>query len=101
MARIMRSAERQIAEIERRIGAGGDQSDKDTRALSLLARTVRELTAIDAMNREIEQRKQGRRDNDKSDELPRDIDELRASVAHKLQQLIADAKEVGDSEAES
>jgi hypothetical protein len=95
VARIMRAAERQVAEIDRRIGTENDQGEKDARTLALLARTVRELTAVDAMNRELDTVKEAPGGNDSSarssdEPVPRDIEELRRSVSRKLQQIIAE-----------
>jgi len=94
IARIMRSSERQVAEIEKRIGTPDDQGEKDSRALALLARTVRELTAVDAMNRdlarELEQTKRGSGDDANRNDIPRDVDELRRSLSRKLDALVAE-----------
>jgi hypothetical protein len=90
VARIMRSAERQVAEIDRRIGSENDQGEKDARALALLARTIRELTAVDAMNRELNTVKEAPRGGTSDEPVPRDIEELRRSVSRKLQQIIAE-----------
>jgi hypothetical protein len=51
MARLWRAAERQVAHIEARVEAlGADcaaDTEKDARALAVLARTLRELTALE------------------------------------------------------
>lgn len=96
IGRMMRAAERQVQEIEQRLAAEGleivDQ-ERDTRALAVLARTLRELTALDALNRSRKQRPQADRTHDEP--IPRDIDALRRSLARKLEALIAEQ----DSEA--
>ncbi|MGC1465562.1 MAG: hypothetical protein WA792_07500 [Pseudolabrys sp.] len=110
IARIMRSAERQVAEIEKRIGTQDDQGDRDARALALLARTIRELTAVDAMNRDMNrdmnretaQQARGRHANDEaSDSVPHDVDALRRSLARKLEEIIAEGGDMLSGEAQS
>jgi len=96
VARIMRSAERQVAEIDRRIGTENDQGEKDARALALLARTIRELTAVDAMNRELEQPTMGGATHDDDDDRPpEDIDEFRNELARRIDALVASRSDGG------
>jgi hypothetical protein len=96
VARIMRSAERHVAEIDRRISTGNDKGEKDARALALLARTIRELTAVDAMNRELEQPKMGAAANDDDDDRPPDdIDEFRNELARRINALVASRSDRG------
>jgi hypothetical protein len=90
IARIMRSCDRQISEIERRVNPSPTQVDHDSRRLALISRTLNELTAIDQRNKEIKRQA----DNDKSrnarQPTPRDADELRRSLARKLEAIIAE-----------
>ena len=93
VTRMMRASERQIAEIERRIGTPDDKGDRDARTLALIARTLRELTAVDAANRGLA----GAPANDtdahghgNDDAIPQDIDALRRSLARKLEAIIAE-----------
>jgi hypothetical protein len=90
--RMMRSAERQVAEIELRVGAPRHDREKDARMLAVLARAMRELTAVDALNRDLERVKESASDTEKSgnsdEPVPRDIEELRRSVSRKLQAII-------------
>lgn len=93
IARLWRTAERQVAEIESRlVAAGGDPAslERDAKTLSVLARTVRDLVALDNDSG------QGTR-TDKTDdeaEIPRDIDAFRRELAQKLAEL--GALEAGD-----
>jgi hypothetical protein len=92
IARIMRSCDQQISEIERRINPSPSQMDQDSRRLAMISRTLNELTAIDQRNREMKQKK-APRDNDKSrteQPVPRNYDELRRSLARKLEAIIAE-----------
>jgi hypothetical protein len=92
IARMMRAAEQQVSEIERRIGATDTQQERDTRMLAVLVRTMRDLTAADELNQALEQTAEYPQANDGHTEhpLPRDVDELRRSVARKLAQIIAE-----------
>ncbi|MGE3145296.1 MAG: hypothetical protein AB7K35_06890 [Pseudorhodoplanes sp.] len=87
IARMMRAAERQVKEIEERIGSTDDDTERAARALAVLARTLRELTALDALHRGRERRKKTVRSHDEP--FPRDIGELRRSLADKLERIIA------------
>jgi hypothetical protein len=98
IARIMRGCDQQISEIEQRINPSPSQLDQDSRRLAMISRTLNELTAIDQRNREMKQKKVPR-DNDKSRtaerSVPRNADELRRSLARKLEAIMAEQ----DSEA--
>lgn len=50
VARLWQTAERQVAEIEARLGAGVDAAtlERDAKTFALIARTVRELVALDS-----------------------------------------------------
>jgi hypothetical protein len=91
IGRMMRAAERQVQEIEQRLAAEGlDAADqeRDARALAVLARTLRDLTALDALNRSRKKRPQAERTNDQP--IPRNVDELRRSLLQKLENLVAE-----------
>lgn len=96
VVRMMRASERQVAEVERRIATPDDQGDKDARMLAVIARTLRELTAIDALNRELTERAMAdarkTRDNN-DDSAPQDVEALRQSIARKLEAIIAERKD--------
>lgn len=88
VARMMRAAERQVQEIEERIGGtSNDDTERDARTLAVLARTMRELTALDALHRGNDERKKTARSHDEP--FPRDIGELRRSLSEKLEKIIA------------
>jgi len=79
-ARLWRAAERQAAEVEQRIAAGprpAAEAERDARVLSVLAKTLRELCAVDAATR----------DEDEHDAAPDDIDELRSALDDRLRKL--------------
>jgi hypothetical protein len=99
--RMMRSAERQVAEIELRVGSPRHDREKDARMLAVLARAMRELTAVDALNRDLERVKEPAPEVEKSgkadEPVPRDIEELRRSVSQKLQAIIAERTGEADS----
>lgn len=50
VARLWHTAEKQVAEIEARLAAGGDAAalERDAKTVAIIARTVRDLVAIDA-----------------------------------------------------
>jgi hypothetical protein len=88
VARMMRATEMQLHEIEQRLASAGYEtgdSECNARALALLARAMRELTALDESNRKPSQPSQT---ND--DSVPLDVDELRRSLTRKLDALVAE-----------
>jgi hypothetical protein len=99
VGRMMIAAEAQVSEIEARLAEGSNTPDRerDARTLAVLARTMRELIAVDSLQRGGEQRvkKQERHD----DPVPRDVDELRRRLARRLDQLVAESKRVCPGEA--
>jgi hypothetical protein len=110
VARLMRSAERQIQDIERRIGTPAGQQESDSRTLAVLARTMRELTALDALNRMSKQPKKSSATNDAgapkpkpvADEpVPADLEELRRDLSRRLDQLVAEAAAIPDQPPEA
>ena len=92
LKRLWRAAERQINEIEDRLARVADPSEaprpepeKDARALAVLARTLRELTALEAEARK-------RRKAKDQDGTVRDLDTFRRELARRLDRL----REEGD-----
>ncbi len=87
LKRLWRAAERQIDEIEGRLARAADPSDtprpepeKDARALAVLARTLRELTALEAEARK-------RRKAKDQDGTVRDLDTFRRELSRRLDRL--------------
>lgn len=97
VARMMRAAERQVREIEDRIGAANDDSERNARTLAVLARTMRELIALDTRHGGPGQRAKTQERDD--DPVPRDVDELRRRLARRLDELVAESKRVCPDEA--
>jgi hypothetical protein len=100
--RMMRSAERQVAEIELRVGSPRHDREKDARMLAVLARAIRELTAVDALNHDLE-REAGKTRARNDDPVPEDIDEFRNELARRLEAVIAaraPGRSAGSSELE-
>lgn len=90
IARMMRAAEQQLVEIEQRLAIPGlepAESERNNRALAVLSRTMRELTALDAFHRSQELLRGQKQTND--DPVPRNVDELRESLLQKMDALIA------------
>lgn len=100
VSRLWNTAERQVAEIEARLAAGGDPAalERDAKTFAIIARTVRDLVAIDA---EAEAHTQEKRrthapkdasatpqaNEDHTDFGARDIEEFRAELARRLEAL--------------
>ena len=88
LKRLWRAAERQIDDIEGRLARAADPGDeaprpepeKDARALAVLARTLRELTALEA------EAKKRRKAKDQ-DGTVRDLDTFRRELARRLDRL--------------
>jgi hypothetical protein len=81
-ARLWRTAEMQAAEVEARLATGprpAVEAERDARVLSVLARTLRELSAADAQVRE-----------EDDDAAPDDIDALREALGERLRKLSID-----------
>ena len=88
VARMWRTAERQVEEIEDRLKSAGlelAERESNARTLAIVAKTLRELSAFDEARKP-----RGRRaPDDDHDELPRNVDELRRSLAQKLEAFVA------------
>lgn len=83
-ARLWRAAELQAAEVEARIASGprpAAEAERDAKTLSVLARTLRELSSAEKSMR-IE-------DDDEQDEdaPPADVDQLRDALGQRLRAL--------------
>jgi hypothetical protein len=89
-ARLWRAAEKQAAEVEERIATGprpAAEAERDARVLSVLAKTVRELVAVEAI---------GRDDEESEDAAPDDIDQLRDALDERLQRLSIERASAGE-----
>lgn len=88
IARMWRTAEKQVGEIEGQLKAAGlelAERESNARMLSIVARTLRELSAVD----EAEKARGKEASKDTNDDAPpRNIDELRRSLARKFEALI-------------
>ena len=89
--RVSRAIERELTQIELIVGGTRvlprhrTEAERRARTLASLARTLREVMQL----RESEEKCE-----EDDDALPRDIDELRAKLAQRLDELVADAKAV-------
>lgn len=104
VARLWRTAERQVSEIEARLASldGEPQAlEREAKTLAIIAKTVRDLVAIDAEAREArncptcteQDRTHGARKSrpiqaeDDEDPGPQDLEGFRAELARRLDQL--------------
>ncbi|MFG1478623.1 hypothetical protein V5F53_08120 [Xanthobacter sp. V4C-4] len=96
LARLWRAAERQVEEIETRTrrvaGAEGTSrapadSEKDARALALIARTLRELVAAED---------DAAKPAKDADDTVRDLDEFRRELARRLERMREEQAGAGD-----
>jgi hypothetical protein len=88
IARMWRTAEKQVGEIEDRLKAAGlelAERESNARTLAVVARTLRELSAVDEAEKA--RGKEASKDNN-DDAPPRNIDELRRSLARKLEAFV-------------
>lgn len=102
VSRLWRTAERQVAEIETRMAGISDDPlalERDAKTLAIIAKTIRDLVAIDGEASEFnsrvkakEQAAHGAKSNllaaaDSGDLGPRDIEGFRAELARRLDEL--------------
>jgi hypothetical protein len=89
IARMWRTAEQQIGEIEDRLKAAGldvAERESNARMFAIVARTLRDLSAVD----EAEKARGREASKDTNDDAPpRNIDELRSALADKLAAFVA------------
>ena len=94
VARMMRAAEMQVHEIEQRLGCepAPEGRARDARTLAVLAKTMRELIALDVLTED------KNTDHADDDDAPFDIDELRRELARRVDQIRRrrDAARIGD-----
>ncbi|MPZ55034.1 MAG: hypothetical protein GEU91_00795 [Rhizobiales bacterium] len=102
VARLWRTAEGQVREIEDRLARREQEPgerERDARVMALLSRTLRELIAADKVAPSAPRPSQNAATDD-DDPVPRDLDELRRVVSRRLDGLIADAKATYPDEGE-
>ena len=91
VTRLMRAAESQMHGIEQQLEKAGyvpGQGEQTSRSIALLARTMRELSAIDECEAS---RKAPNKSGESNDEpVPLDIDELRRSLIRKMDAILAE-----------
>jgi hypothetical protein len=88
VARLWRTAERQVRDIEIRLAASEqppDERERDARVLAVLVKTLRELNAIDSAAL----RDKPQTDSGNDDDGVRDLDEFRRELARKIDRLAA------------
>jgi hypothetical protein len=84
--RMWRTAERQVEEIEERLRASGlkqAERESNARTLATVARMLRELATVDDARRA----RKGI-SNDDDDAAPRNVDELRRTLAERLEAIV-------------
>jgi hypothetical protein len=89
IARMMRAADMQVFDIEQRLARSGVEiasadREREARALAVLAKTLRDLVALDAR-----QENDDRNPKPEDDAPPRDLDELRRELARRIDRLRA------------
>lgn len=90
VARLWRTADRQVGEIETRlISAGGDPAslERDAKTLAVLARTVRDLLALD---QDMKSSTKAPTPHDPAE--PRDFDDFRQRIAARMAELAGDGQ---------
>ncbi len=92
--RMMKTAERQVYEIEARLAGSKqapDERERDARTLAVLAKTLQSLTAIDALHQPKagKTRKRAEADDDDEDYLPADIDAIRRELSQRMEAMAA------------
>lgn len=86
-SRLFSTAERQVRDIEARLAraGGGAERERDVRMLSVLVRTLRDLSAFNAGT--------GVRDAQSEPAVP-DVEQMRLKLARRLDELVAEARTV-------
>jgi hypothetical protein len=91
VARMWRTAERQVEEIEDRLAVAGielAERESNARTLAVVAKTLRELAAVDEADKPRGGTKQAPDNNIDDDPVPRDIDEFRRELARRINALV-------------
>lgn len=88
ISQLWRMAERQVSAVEQRLTALSDEPqalEREAKTLGIIARTVRDLIAID--EEKAKARSGGRGDDDNQPGASRALDDFRRELAEKLEQL--------------
>jgi hypothetical protein len=91
VARIWRTAEQQVREVEHRLSLGQQEPadrERDARMLAIMVKTLRELTSIDVADAD-RPGKTKTQSEIENDDGPADIDEFRRELARRLEAIIA------------
>jgi len=100
VARLWRTAERQVEEVEARMkaaGLGPAEREGNARTLAIVVKTLRELTVLDeAKTPRRPTRGRPAPDDDDDDPVPQDIDEFRRELARRIGALV-DASTGGEA----
>lgn len=91
IGRLWRAAERRALSVERRINATADDDDidgveREAKVLASLARTMRELMALEQAAADTG-RVRSMPAGEDEDDMPRDIDAFRVALAERLERL--------------
>jgi hypothetical protein len=91
VTRMWRTAELQVEEIEDHMAAAGldvAERERNARTLAVVARTLRELSAVDESQTRRKGGQQTPDDDNDDDPVPRDIDEFRRELARRIHALV-------------
>lgn len=91
VTRMWRTAERQVEEIEDRLAIAGlelAERESNARTLAIVAKTLRELAAVDEAEQSRNSKKQPPDHDIDDDPVPRDIDEFRRELARRINALV-------------
>jgi len=86
VARLWRTAERQVRDIEQRLARNQQEPperERDARMLAILVKTLRELSSLETLEPATPETL------GEDDDMPRDIDEFRRELTRKVEALIA------------
>ena len=100
VARMWRTAELQVEEIEDRLAVAGleiAERESNARTLAVVAKTLRELAAVDDAQRP---RGKDTSKDDDDDTPPRNIEDLRRALAEKLEAFVAEQSAADADEPE-
>jgi hypothetical protein len=102
VARMWRTAELQVEEIEDRLAVAGlavAERESNARTLAIVAKTLRELAAVDDAEQPGKEKKQAPDHDIDDDPVPRDIDEFRRELARRINALIDSRTDAGSAGA--